>query len=101
MDSEYEREEVVMAERGTGPRGLDSDLEDMLDNCVELFGDTWFTVSMFCLGRQGATAQDCIRGMKILHGCGCLRKPVNDGGQEYFQVMPGIVYPKKQVGARS
>jgi len=85
----------------TGPRGLDWGLEDMLDACVELFGDTWFTVSMYCLGRQGAAAADCVKMLQILHACGCVRKPVNDGGQEYFQVMPGIVYPRKTVGARS
>jgi len=84
----------------TGQRGLPMNLEDTLDRCVELFGDTWFTVSMYCLGRQGANAAECVKELAILHGCGCVRKPVNDGGQEYFQVMPGIVYPRKTVGAR-
>jgi len=87
-------------EAKTGPRGLALDLEGVLDHCVELFGDTWFTVSMYCLGRQGAGAADCVRDLAILHACGCLRKPVNDGGQEYFQVMPGIVYPKMSVHTR-
>lgn len=84
----------------TGPRGLASHLEDTLDACVELFGDTWFTVSMYCLGRQGAAAAECVKDLATLHDCGCVRKPVNDGGQEYFQVMPGIVYPKQTVGGR-
>jgi len=84
----------------TGSRGLAMNLEDMLDACVELFGDTWFTVSMYCLGRQGALASDCVKDLNILHDCGCVRKPVNDGGQQYFQVMPGIVYPKQTVGGR-
>jgi len=83
-----------------GSRGLEKNLEDTLDHCVELFGDTWFTVSMFCLGRQGTSAADCVHELEMLHACGCVRKPVNDGGQEYFQVMPGIVYPRKTVGAR-
>jgi len=84
----------------TGPRGLAHDLEDMLDACVELFGDTWFTVSMYCLGRQGAAAAECVDDLHALHACGCVRKPINDGGQEYYQVMPGIVYPKQTVGGR-
>jgi len=84
----------------TGPHGLDMRLEQLLDDCVELFTETWFTVSMLCLGRKGSVAADCVRDLNILHVCGCVRKPVNDGGQEYFQVMPGIVYPKKAVGAR-
>jgi len=83
----------------TGPRGLSLKLEDTLDHCVALFGDTWFTVSMFCLGRQGTSAENCVHQLETLHHCGCLRKPVNDGGQEYFQVMPGIVYPKQTIGA--
>jgi len=85
----------------TGPRGLALPLELTLDHCVALFGDTWFTVSMFCLGRRGTVASECIEELGILHGCGCLRKPVNDGGQEYFQVMPGIVYPKQTIGGRA
>jgi len=84
----------------TGPRGLALNLEGTLEHCVALFGDTWFTVSMFCLGRQGTAAADCVRELATLHSCGCLRKPVNDGGQEYFQVMPGIVYPKKSLGGQ-
>jgi len=83
----------------TGPRGLAHNLEDTLDHCVALFGDTWFTVSMFCLGLQGAAAAECVKDLATLHACGCVRKPVNDGGQEYFQVMPGIVYPKQTIGA--
>ncbi len=82
----------------TGPRGLAIPLEETLDHCVALFGDTWFTVSMYCLGRQGASAETCVGDLNILHACGCVRKPINDGGQEYFQVMPGIVYPKQTVG---
>ncbi len=85
----------------TGPRGLALNLEDTLDACVDLFGDTWFTVSMYCLGRQEVAAADCVRELATLHACGCVRKPVNDGGQEYFQVMPHIVYPKKAIGNRS
>jgi len=93
--------EPEKASRRIGPRGLTLDLEDMLDACVELFGSTWFTVSMYCQGRQGVDAADCLNKLTVLHACGCVRKPVNDGGQEYFEVMPGIVFPKKQVGARS
>lgn len=84
----------------TGARGLALNLEDMLDRCVEAFGDTWFTVSMYCVGYQGAIASECVSNLKTLHACGCVRKPVNDGGQEYYQVMPGIVYPKKSIGGR-
>jgi len=93
-------------ERGTarekiGLRGLPMDVEDTLDRCVELFEDSWFTVSMYCLGYKGAKADDCVEHLIALHHCGCVRKPVNDGGQEYYQVMPGIVYPRKSVGARA
>ncbi len=84
----------------TGPRGLALNLEATLDHCVGLFGDTWFTVSMFCLGKSGTEARQCAEEFSELHMCGCLRKPVNDGGQEYFQVMPFIVYPKQSIGGR-
>jgi len=94
-----------MDEKKSGPkvgaRGLVDELEATLDACVELFGDTWFTVGMYCVGRQGVDAQDCVSDFMALHACGCLRKPVNDGGQEYYQVMPFVVYPKKAIGARS
>jgi len=83
-----------------GARGLELHLEDLLDRAVELFGESWFTVSMYCLGYQGAKADDCVRDLATLHACGCVRKPDNDGGQEYFQVIPGIVYPKKSIGGR-
>jgi len=83
----------------TGERGLVAELEATLDACVDLFGDTWFTVGMYCVGRQGADAEDCVDAFRSLHACGCLRKPVNDGGQEYYQVMPFVVYPKKAIGA--
>jgi len=87
--------------RKSGPHGLEMRLEDTLDAAVDMFGDTWFTVSMYCIGRQGASAAECVKDLNTLHACGCVRKPDNDGGQQYFQVIPGIVYPKKSVGARS
>lgn len=84
-----------------GARGLELRLEATLDRCIELFEDSWFTVSMYCLGYKGAEARECAGMLDELHKCGCVRKPINDGGQEYFQVMPGIVYPKKSIGARA
>lgn len=78
-----------------GKHGLTPAQEDCLNNCVSAFGDTWFTVSMYCLAFSAQT-EDCLKNLAHMHACGCVRKPVNDGGQEYYQVMPGIVYPKQQ-----
>ena len=80
-----------------GTHGLQANEEIVLQQCVELFGNTWFTVSMLCLA-TARSADDCIEVLTHLHRCGCIRKPVNDGGQEYFEVMPGIVTPKQRIG---
>jgi len=80
-----------------GPHGLTEAQEAMLNLCLALFGSTWFTVSMLCLG-GGGEAIKCIETLAHLHLCGCIRKPVNDGGQEYYEVMPSIVNPKKSPG---
>jgi len=81
-----------------GVHGMEPGEEEVLSHCVDLFGDTTFTVSMYCLATK-ANARDCHEVVSSLHACGCLRKPVNDGGQELYQVMPGIVHPKKGLGA--
>lgn len=83
--------------RKHGPHGLEADEELCLNQCLELFGSTWFTVSMLCLQTQ-RESRDCIDKLEHMHKCGCVRKPVNDGGQEYYEVMPSIVNPKKGVG---
>jgi len=80
-----------------GRHGLNASQETVLATSVELFGDTSFTVSMYCLG-AGASAPECLSTFVTLHECGCFRKPDNDGGQELYQVMPGIVHPKKSIG---
>jgi len=80
-----------------GKHGMDAEEEVVLAHCVDLFGDTTFTVSMYCLATK-ANARHCQETLVALHACGCLRKPVNDGGQELYQVMPGIVHPRKGLG---
>jgi len=91
-----------MADKGKaadspGRHGLNDAQETALANAVDLFGDTSFTVSMYCLA-AGASAPECLAAFVTLHSCGCFRKPDNDGGQELYQVMPGIVHPKKSIG---
>jgi len=81
------------ATAATGKHGLNDAAETVLRKCVSLFGNSSFTVSMYCL-KSGASAPDCLKVFRTLHECGCFRKPDNDGGQELYQVMPGIVRPK-------
>jgi len=80
----------------SGQHGMTDGEETVLANCVKLYGDTCFTVSMYCLA-TGASAPACLAAIKSLHECGCVRKPDNDGGQELYQVMPGIVRPKQSL----
>jgi len=81
-----------------GDNGLSEEQEWFLKLAVDAFEDTQFTVTMFCKAAAGADADRCLEVFSHLHACGCLRKPHNDGGQEYYQVMPGIVHPKKSIG---
>lgn len=75
-----------------GLNGLVAEQEECLAKCVKRYGDTCFTVSMYCLA-TGSDATKVLAMLKHIHACGCVRKPDNDGGQEYYQVMPGIVHP--------
>lgn len=77
-----------------GDHGLSEEQEWFLKAATDGFGDGLFTVTMFCQAVSGADADRCLEVFKHLHACGCIRKPDNDGGQEYYQVMPGIVHAK-------
>jgi len=66
--------------------------------CVSAFGDGQFTVAMLC-AQTGLDADIAVETMHQLHEIGIVRCPVNDGGQQLYQMMPGIVHPKA-AGAR-
>jgi len=66
--------------------------------CTAAFGDGQFTAAMMC-SQTGLDAEIACQTLEQLHAIGIIRRPVNDGGQMLYQMMPGIVHPKA-AGAR-
>ena len=77
-----------------GSKGLTPLQEKITEYCVGAFGDTSFTVAMFC-AQTGLSAVEALDAMMGLHLIGVLRCPVNDGGQCLYQVIPGVVHPRR------
>jgi len=83
---------LELAEK-TGRSGLTEMQQKTCDYCCASFGDTSFTVGMFC-AQTGVDAAEALYALKELHEFGIVRCPVNDGGQMLYQMVPGIVHPK-------
>jgi len=83
---------LELAEK-TGRSGLTEMQQKTCDYCCASFGDTSFTVGMFC-AQTGVVATEALAALRELHSFGIIRCPVNDGGQMLYQMVPGIVHPK-------
>lgn len=77
----------------TGRSGLTEMQQKTCDYCCASFGDTSFTVGMFC-AQTGVDAPSALAALNELHSYGIIRCPVNDGGQMLYQMVPGVVHPK-------
>jgi len=86
-------EAILERAEQTGRSGLTEMQQKTCDYCCSAFGDTSFTVGMFC-AQTGVVATEALAALTELHSFGIIRCPVNDGGQMLFQMVPGIVHPK-------
>ncbi len=84
---------ILEAAEKVGQTGLTEMQSKVTEFCKNAFGDTSFTVAMFC-AQTGVAAKEGCDCMTELHALGIVRCPVNDGGQVLYQVMPGVVHPQ-------
>lgn len=84
---------IMEAAEQTGRSGLTEMQQKTCDYCSASFGDTSFTVGMFC-AQTGVEAPIALAALNELHAFGIIRCPVNDGGQMLYQMTPGVVHPK-------
>jgi len=71
----------------TGTHGLNELQLQHVRHAAQKFKTGWFTIGMFCDATK-MQAVDCTKVFAELHAAGAIRKPVNDGGGEYYQVIP-------------
>lgn len=71
----------------TGTHGLTETQLIHVRAAATKFKTGWFTIGNFC-DATNLPADGCLAMFKELHELGAVRKPENDGGCEFYQVVP-------------
>jgi len=71
----------------TGTHGLDEVQLTHVRSAATKFKTGWFTIGNFC-DATNLPADGCYAMFEALHKLGAVRKPVNDGGCCFYQVVP-------------
>lgn len=72
-----------------GDHGMSPEQSTVCRTAALKFKTSWFTIGMFCEHAK-VLGTDCLPVFDELVSIGCIRKPHNDGGAEFYQVVPEL-----------